>query len=185
MKKLLLGFIAIVLAGQVSLAQPVSDMAVIPMGITVQSIMRLDITKGGNIEFVISRIEELTTGIPFSTSYETSGTVSASQNWDLTLTTDGAFEHATHADLALNVVDYQFTAAIPANTTASPAAINTPASLASPITLFAADGAGTTNYGSNIPFTIQWRCGNGGSLAGTPAGRYTTNIILSLTAGAI
>jgi len=183
MKKLLLGFLSLILAGTVSFAQPVSDMAVIPMGITIQSVMRLAITKGGNIEFVFKSATDVSNGLPsggaYSTEYETTGIINASQNWDLDMTVDESSFIADNggANLDLGVVSFDVT------TSASNTDVLSDTQLAQNLTPLENDGNGN-NLGNNITFAIQWACGVSGlasaSVAGSEAGRYSANVILTL-----
>lgn len=186
MKKVILGFLSIILAGTVCFAQPVSDMAVIPMGITVQSVMRLNITKGGNIEFVFKSGTDVSNGLPasgaYGTTYETAGTITASQNWDLNLTvdeTDFIADNGSGTNLPLNVVSLNV---ICADALADGAALLNDVVLASGIVPI--DDNGGDNLGDNIAFQIQWACGvtalASNTIVGTAAGRYSANIILSL-----
>lgn len=176
MKKLLLGLISIILAGQVSFAQPVSDMAVIPMGITIQNIMRLSITRGGNIEFVFKSADDISNGIGPNAAYNTIGNVVATQTWDLQLVADDAdFVSAGGTNLGgLNIVGFTPTCAAATVTAGVNDLTNTvgaTAITAGPIT-------------SGTAFTLAWECGTANTtsqLAGTEAaGRYTVNVVLSL-----
>ena len=54
MKKLLLISVGLIMAC-LTQAQPVSDNATIPIGVTLNSILRLTVVSGGNIEFVVRR----------------------------------------------------------------------------------------------------------------------------------
>ena len=182
MKKVLLGFISIIFATQVSFAQPVSDMAVIPMGITIQNIMRLTITKGGNIEFVFKSANDITTGLGPNAAYNTTGNVVATQAWNLQLVAD-AGDFVNESGVLLGGLDIVgFTPTCAAATVV--AGINNLTNTAS--TTAITSGAVT----SGTPFTLAWECGTpapGGTtsqLDGTEAaGRYTVNVILSLVAG--
>jgi hypothetical protein len=186
MKKVLLGLISIFMAGQISFAQPVSDMAVIPMGITVQSVMRLNVTKGGNIEFVFKSAADVNAGLPstgaYGTTYETAGTISASQNWDLDLTvdeTDFIADNNGGNNLPLNVVSLD----VITNAGGTPVTQNDVV-LSTPLTLI--DANGTNTLGDGLTFNIRWACGVAAlasqSVIGTAAGRYSANIILTLSA---
>ncbi len=188
MKKLFLGLISLLLAGQVSFAQPVSDQAVIPMGITIQSVMRLTITRGGNMEFVFKSASDIANGVPsaWSSAYQTDGNISASTNWDLELMADaGNFS----TNIPLNVIEYNVTTS-PANTIAGggtnpgplPTNLNT-----NPFDLLTQDtgAGGGDNYGDGLSFTVQWACGAniaGGAVipANAAPGRYAVNFILTL-----
>lgn len=187
MKKILLGLISIIMAGQISFAQPVSDMAVIPMGITVQSVMRLNITKGGNIEFVFKSGTDVQAGIPaggaYTTTYQTLGTVTASQNWDLNLDVDeGSFlaDNGSGINLALAVVSLD---ADDVYVASGAEIVIGGAALTQNMVVIDANAA--NNLGDNIDFDIKWACGNIAlsctSITGALAGRYSANLILTLT----
>ena len=174
MKKVILGFLSIIFAGQVIIAQPVSDMAVIPMGITIQSVMRLTITKGGNIEFVFNSAADRTNGLG-PAGYQTAGSIVSSQAWQLDLTTDAATflgeDGAT--TLILGVVAHTVATAGTNAGTAIAAGL-----LATPLVII--DGGLVTD---DATFTIDWECGTAAATAipaTTAPGRYTVNIILSL-----
>ncbi len=183
MKKVLLGLLSVIFAGQVSFAQPVSDIAVIPMGITINSIMRLNVTSGGNIEFVFNRISDVTTGILYAAGYETNFTVASSVNWGVNMSVDAAnFVNESGDIMTLAVIDYTVTTAAP-NTTAVGAVIGliqTPPDILTWAGIIGADNIGPA---STNTCRIQWQCGEvvaGTTVAGYPAGRYTANIILAL-----
>ncbi len=176
MKKVILGFLAILFAGQISFAQPVSDMAVIPMGITIQNIMRLTITRGGNIEFVFSSAADRLAGLG-GAAYTTAGTVVSTQAWDLELTTDAAqFDDESGTNnLPLATVELATTTA----STGTAALANTALAQGAPGVLVVDAGA-ATDAGT---FSIEWACGTTTPIpAATLAGRYTVNVILSLVA---
>jgi len=185
MKKILFGLISIIFAVQVSFAQPVSDMAVIPMGITVQSVMRLNVTSGGNVEFVFSNINDIQNGIAFGTSYETNFDLAASQPWDLEMNPDaGTFDSESGGSIALNVVEYYMEATIlPAisstNTTNNAGTLAAPVVLATAVATADALESTANNVGT-ATCVIHWRCGVTNSVSGASAGRYTANIYLSL-----
>ena len=72
-------------------AQPVSDRAVIPVAVTLNQVLRLNVTNGGNIEFVFNQIGQYTSGInsggtgsnaPF---YTTDFDIASSTRWELDL----------------------------------------------------------------------------------------------------
>lgn len=44
-------------------AQPVHDVAVIPVAVTINTTMRLNVVSGGNVEFVVNTIEQYQNGI--------------------------------------------------------------------------------------------------------------------------
>ncbi len=88
MKKLFSIIAALMLTFSLTMAQPVSDMGIIPVGVTLNSILRLNISKGGNIEFVVSTISQFEQGIPNSDIYDTKFTVASSVDFDVYMYAD-------------------------------------------------------------------------------------------------
>ncbi len=201
MKKVLLGFLSVILLGTAAQAQPISDNAVIPMAITVNSILRLNVVRGGNIEFVFNNYQDFVTGLS-GTTYSTDVTVTSSGNWDLSVlaATTEFFDQSNIAGsgIALNFVNFNLT-----NTGTNTMGIvgtdteyhaDGGAAVAvgsySDLTNVAANGLvlqGVTNQGAaaDNAFTINWEFGTANtagiiSTAGVTSGRYTTNVLLSL-----
>ncbi len=83
-KSILASAIALIISAS-AFAQPVSDRAVIPIGVTLQQILRLHIINGGNIEFVFNDIADYTSGIANGATgvYDTQVTVASSTDWDI------------------------------------------------------------------------------------------------------
>lgn len=200
MKKLFLGLISLLLAGQVSFAQPVSDQAIIPMAITVNSILRLNIVSGGNIEFVFNTINDVTNGISNSTAYDTRFTVASTTNWQLDFGTDlAAFTAEGGGTLPLNLVALQ----VDDDGTADCLGNATPRCnggtyyggwddlVNASTTLITTTAAGNVGNSSQNAFVIHWECATGnagrqflpnaGGVASAP-GRYSANVFLSLLA---
>jgi hypothetical protein len=59
MRKFLFGFVMLFLS-QLGYGQAVNDQAVIPVSITLNSILRLTVVSGGNIDFVVNTIDQYT-----------------------------------------------------------------------------------------------------------------------------
>ncbi len=87
MKKLFL-ILALVVMGITTKAQAVSDMAVIPIGVTLNSIARLTVTSGGNIEFVVNTMDQYKKGIEATPATTTTFSVASSVKFDVTLQAD-------------------------------------------------------------------------------------------------
>jgi len=81
-KTILASAIALIIAGS-AIAQPVSDRAVIPIGVTLQQILRIHVTNGGNIEFVFNDINDYKNGIVNSAFYDSDVQVASSTDWEL------------------------------------------------------------------------------------------------------
>lgn len=89
MKKLVLGA-AILLIAQLGFGQMVSDQAVVPVSVTLNSILRLTVTSGGNIVFVFNTIDQYTNGIALSPRTTTKFQVSSSRTYSVTMATESA-----------------------------------------------------------------------------------------------
>jgi len=87
MKKLFLILVLAVL-GVTAKAQAVSDMAVIPIGVTLNSIARLTVTSGGNIEFVVNTMDQYENGVDKTPATTTTFSVASSCKFYVTLAAD-------------------------------------------------------------------------------------------------
>jgi hypothetical protein len=189
MKKLILGLLVFLMMGIGSYAQPVSDNAIIPMAITVQSIMRLNIKSGGTMEFVFNKISDLTAGIANSAAYDTNFDISASQDWDLNIGTDATeFISESGATIDLDVITLQIVDGGAATRLAG-AVVTSPFSAAYAVLAsgaLLANATGNAGTAADNEFVINWQCGvaPGATLLsqGAQAGRYTVNVYLSLVA---
>jgi hypothetical protein len=191
MKKLILS-ICIVGLAYFAYAQPVSDNAVIPVSVNLNSILRLNVTSGGNIEFSFNSIGQYTSGISNSDRTDTHFTVSSSIDFDVELWAEDltflGTDNPAHT-LALNYVAYD----MEVEGSGTEGALGNwvlPAGWAA-----LANGTAdivTSNVGSGAgdaaknAFIINWECGTancpGGNLlaASRPADRYATNVFLVL-----
>jgi hypothetical protein len=195
MKKLTFLFLALGIA-ILSYAQPVADNAVIPVSVNLNSILRLNVTSGGNIEFTFSNIDQYTNGLANTDRYDTHFTVASSVDFDVTLSTeDATFIGADNPGntMALNFVAYEIVtngSGVDATNWNLIGVAGTPEDLAQTpanplVESIAGLGAGDITQNA---FIINWECGTaattGGSLlaASLPADRYTTNVYLVLSA---
>ncbi|MEN8122795.1 MAG: hypothetical protein ABFS35_20815 [Bacteroidota bacterium] len=196
MKKVLIGFLSLIFAGQVAVAQPVSDQAIIPMAITINSILRLNIVSGGNMEFVFNSIDQITNGIVNSTAYDTRFTVASSTNWTLNFGTDVADFTATGgAIIPLNLValqvDNDVTGTCFPGRCVSATYFGAYGDLVNATTALINNGTGNVGNSVDNAFVIHWECATAanctsqflptGAVAAGP-GRYSANIFLSLVA---
>ena len=91
MKKLTISLLAVIFSFGAALSQPVSDQGIIPVGITLNSILRLNVTGGGNLEYVINTIDQYTNGVGQPNAlYQTHFTVASSVDYDVDLSADAA-----------------------------------------------------------------------------------------------
>jgi len=198
MKKVLLGLF-ILIGGQAAMAQPVSDNAVIPVSVTLNSILRLTVVTGGNIEFVVNTIDQYTTGIANAPRYTTNFTVASSVNFNVELSTEDASFMGTDnpaSGMLLGNVAYT-TVKNTASTGADPAnwTLQGITALAQPAAVIVnGSGVGVNSAGSTTQnnFDIQWELGTAGAQTASGLGsllsqsiapdRYVTNVYLQLIA---
>ncbi|MBI4930286.1 MAG: hypothetical protein HY841_05955 [Bacteroidetes bacterium] len=91
-KTILASCIAMIIAGS-AMAQPVSDRAVIPLGVTLVQILRIHVTNGGNIEFVFNDIEDYKNGITNAQGngfYDSDVQIASSTEWQLDMGAEDA-----------------------------------------------------------------------------------------------
>ena len=80
MKKIILSLAGLLTFGSM-IAQPVADNAIIPVSVTLNSILRLNVVSGGNIEFVVNTLDDYANGINdggANARYHTTFTVASS-----------------------------------------------------------------------------------------------------------
>jgi len=194
MRKLVFAFFMLILS-QVSFGQAVNDQAVIPVSVTLNSILRLTVVSGGNIDFVVNTITQYTDGINelgAGTQYHTIFTVASSEDFNVTLRAEDATligqDDATQT-MPLNNIGFDLTET---GTGADPGNWALPAAVL-PLTNIAANvvtGVNGFSAGSALQnnFTIRWRLGTAeGTMIGTSLlaqsltpDRYITNVFLEL-----
>lgn len=181
-------------------AQPVSDRAVIPVAVTLNQILRLNVTDGGNIEFVFNTIDNYKNGISNTAFYDTDFNVASSTNWSLDMGSEGATFFGTDDPtntMALNAVCYQIAVAgtyTLANNYAEPtSAISGFVDLATSATVITEGGVNGFNGGdiTDNAFTINWEAGTTNCGINTGAtdnmlsdnitpDRYVTNVTMDI-----
>ena len=185
MKKLSISIIAILFSLGTVFSQPVSDLGVIPVGITLNSILRLNVTSGGNIEYIVNTINQYTNGIGALPRYETHFTVSSSVDFDVALYADAAnfvgVDDVTHTipldNLAYTVSGGDASSTLIAGLTALTNTTTTE------IIQSATGNAGDVTKNA---FVLAWELGTLPSGSGTllaqsiPSDRYVANVILEL-----
>ena len=182
--------------------QPVSDRAVIPVALTLNQILRLNVEDGGNVEFVFNRIDDYETGIPNGDFYDTRLTVASSTRWQLEMGAEDAtfigIDNPANT-LPLTYAGFQLTAGgnhtfgveLTDPATANAAAIPLAAFPVTVIGSAVAGGAGATNAGDVLDniITINWEANTAAILGATvplidldqSPDRYITNVLLDLS----
>ncbi len=182
MKKLMTIFLALGIS-LYSFAQAIDDEAVIPVSITLNSILRLNVTSGGNIEFVFNNLNQYTLGIATNARYNTDFNVSSSIDFDVDLTpentsffigTDDPGHQMGIEYVRINVIE---AVAGPSDVFGGPTAF-IPAQANYEIVSY--DGS-NSNAGTGLvnSFTIQWDV-MPIIAADLAADRYSNNFFLSL-----
>jgi len=198
MKKYVFLFLLSILAYNASsYAQAVDDRAVIPVAVTLNSILRLNVKSGGNIEFKFNTLEQYQTGIGNTSEYDTQISVASSVNWQLTLgaedgyliKTDTVSVDAGAQDMDLDYIGFTVDDDNSSNTSTNNATSVTDLDQITSASPILENGGGTGNAGSahENSFTIHWECATGtspvlGPLLGSnlTGGRYATNVFLIL-----
>ena len=192
MRKLLFT-LALAVLSQVSFGQAVNDQAIIPVSVTLNSILRLTVVSGGNIDFVVNTIDQYTSGINNGggdARWQTNFTVSSSQDFDVTLAAEDATlfgqDDPGHT-MPLNNIGFDLTGlgGGPLNW-ALPATVLALTNVAQNIVTGVA-GASAGDATQNN-FTIQWRLGTGEGTMNSSSllaqsltpDRYITNVFLEL-----
>lgn len=191
MKKLLISVCALGFA-LCSNAQAIVDNAVIPVSVNINSIMRMNVVSGGNIEFSFNTINQYTNGIGNGSRYDTKFTVASSVDFKVLLySEDDKFygaDDATHT-MELGLVGFKVKYEGSATLDDSDyqkdwTNLSGKNSDATACTLVKSNGG---DIAANA-FTINWSCGDvtegaSGSVlsANLAPDRYSTNIFLVLS----
>jgi hypothetical protein len=187
-----------------SYCQPVSDRAVVPVALTLNQILRLNVVDGGNIEFVFNRIDDYETGIANADIYDTRITVASSTSWQLNMgAEDATFIGVDNPanTLPLGYVGFQITsqgthtfgAELTDLGTANAAVIPLPVYPVTVVGSRAAAAAQSTNAGDILDniLTINWEANtNAAGLLSVvdpiidinqAPDRYVTNVLLDIS----
>jgi len=201
MKKLLFCLTGLLLMGTIAFSQPVHDNAVVPIGVTLNQILRLNILTGGNIEFVFTNIDQYEVGIT-GANYTTTFNVAASQDWDMEWDTDDASLigdigiAASNIELSNVGMYIECTGTHTTGGAAGASNMSIPFSSAGTVGDLSNGGeeiidASTDHNGGDAQdnsFTIHWYCGTG-TVDMTQVsfidqdyepGRYSTNVLFSI-----
>ncbi len=196
MKKLIFIFAGLFLMTNVASSQGIDDRAVIPVAVTLNSILRLNVTSGGNIEFNFNTLADYTNGIVNSDAYDTQFTVASSVDWEVVMFSEE--DNLVGTDMAdgsstmpLDNIGYRVDH-IGTGTTADlfiiPSESSTAALTNSEIAIVGNAGTNAGDVDQNS-FIIHWRCGVPGEgdmntlsilEQNLAADRYATNVFLTL-----
>ena len=113
MKKLTISFLAVIFSLGTVFSQPISDMGIVPVGVTLNSILRLNITGGGNLEYSINTMAHYTGGIIAQAPYITTFTVASSVNFSVDLYADNADFTGVSTGAAMDIRNLGYTIAVP------------------------------------------------------------------------
>ena len=192
-----ISFLAVMLfCGLATFAQAVKDRNVIPVAVSLNQVLRMTVTNGGNIEFVFNTIDDYKNGIsaergnPGDGMYKTDFTVSSSTRWNLTYGAEQATFLGTDDPsrlLALDNVGFTITnngihtfetPGSLKNTTVGASLFSAPTNNASevaalqayPVVLIEDNDDDAANAGdiADNSFTLNWRCGTVEVAATTP-----------------
>jgi len=184
MKKLIFAF-TVLLFSQFSFGQTVQDNATIPVSVTLNSILRLQVKTGGNIQFVFNTMDQYTSGIGYTAGTTTTFTVASSTNFSVSM---GAEDDAlygvetgdrvlTTGSIPLNVVRFNVTG----GTGIMAAATDLPLTIVTAPTVIVDAGVSGAAGAANT-FDVEWSAGTHAGLGvmDYPADVYVTNVFLNL-----
>jgi hypothetical protein len=177
----------------------VDDRAVVPVSVTLNSILRLNIESGGNVEFNFNTLNQYQNGITNSTQYDTKLSIASSVDWNLKMgAEDGSLVQTdsvgTGTNMPLGYIGYEINSTgtgsnytIPSDGTVEP--LQQLSTIADGSEQIQNSGGNAGGIGAN-QFTVHWECGTGngnlttGSLLGSnfTGGRYSTNVFFILEA---
>jgi hypothetical protein len=202
MRKFITIIFGLALLTNVTFAQ-VSDKAVIPVAVTLNSILRLNIVSGGNIEFAFNNLMDYEAGIPNSDAYDTQFTVASSQDWTVSMyVEDDQFIGTSVGDtlggnhvMPLNNVGYEMTytgSGDVSNYSLHNGDTPPKGLIAGTQQIVAPDGTSNAGPISLNAFTINWECGTTPGIGtgmnpntlleqNLSSDRYTTNVFLILS----
>lgn len=159
MRRIILG-VAMLLTAQSGFGQAVRDNAVIPVSITLNAILRLSVTSGGNIQFVVNTIEQYESGIGNSSQYTTTFQVASSRNFEVNMGAEDPQFIGIETGSLLFSLDNLGYRVDPGTST------GTVDPLVQPLVSFSAlDDIVTGNAGGTVDHTyrILWELGTGGN----------------------
>ncbi len=196
MKKFTFLLIGSFLLSNLSYGQAVDDRAVIPVAVTLSSILRLNVVSGGNVEFTFNTLADYQNGIENSPSYDTKFTVASSVHWDVVMYSEEADLVSTDevggSTMPLDNIGYSVSSEgwpdladlnFESNDITAPAALT-----AGEVVIVGYDATPNAGDITGNDFTIHWQCGtqigdmNGSSILNQQlaADRYATNVFLIL-----
>ena len=192
----LVGMIGL-LSVNMSYSQAVDDRAVVPLSVTLNSILRLNIESGGNVEFNFNTLEQYENGISGlgqNDQYSTKITVASSVDWNLQMgaedeglvSTDtvGAVPSMElgYITFQVDLSDGNLTDGTEVNADVTEAALPY---IGDDINIIENAGGNAGDVDQNS-FRIDWACGTNfnsiGTLMGSnlTGGRYSTNVFFIL-----
>ena len=176
-------------------AQAVQDNVVIPVSVTLNSILRMNVTSGGNIEFIVNTMEQYQNGISESPRYTTTFTVASSLEFDVLLNAEtdfiGSDDFSASNTLTIDNLGYIMevggTGIEGTNWDITSTATVSAVTLAQAPIIQSLGGLGAGDINQN-KFLIKWRLGTMEGTMNTntlisqsiPSDRYTTNVFLVL-----
>lgn len=165
---------------QFSFGQAIQDNATIPVSVTLNSILRLTVTTGGNIQFVFNTMDQYANGIINTAGTTTTFQVASSRDFAVTI---GAEDDNLYGvedvanTLPLATLEYTLSTSGTRAGTLTPAAGTYVALTQVPGSTIVTSLAG--GAAENI-FSVEWRAGVGTPVLDGVADVYVTNVFLNL-----
>jgi hypothetical protein len=195
-----------VLLGLSAFSQPISDRSVVPVAVTLNQILRMNIIDGGNIEFSFNSIADYESGLSNSAFYDTRFNVAASMPWRINVYAESSSLVGTDdpsLTMSLNHVAFSVSVAAGAahafgTELVDVSTYNAASSALRDVATTTIIGSTSSTGGSNLntgdiddnSFTIHWEVGTGAGAGGVNqtslinmgylADRYVTNVFFEL-----
>lgn len=150
----------------------VQDNAVIPVSVTINSVLRLQVNSGGNIQFVFNTMNQFSGGITNTSNTTTKFTVSSSRPYKINLSPENSslIGLTTSGNADLGLLQY---------TVDTGPGIKTPGT--QPLANGSTEIVDNSVPASNENYDLKWEAGTGSVKAtGIPPDTYVTNVFLTL-----
>lgn len=171
MKRIILSLALLGICGM-GMAQ-VQDNAVIPVSVTINSVLRLQVNSGGNIQFVFNTMSQFTQGIDNSTNTTTKFSVSSSRAYTVNLKAEDAnlIGITTGAPAPLSLITFEMAGGNGVSNIVNQALDDSDIAIVN-----------NSNPANNEKYDIKWAAGTaaGASATGIAPDTYVTNVFLTL-----
>ncbi len=177
MKKLIIAFSALLIS-QFSFGQLIQDNATIPVSVTLNSILRLQVKSGGNIQFVFNTMTQYNNGIAATPGTSTTFTVASSRQFSVIMGAEDANLIGVESGLTIPLAVIEYTLDNSSGIGFVAGAVNSLTQITANTEIVDAGVAGAAD--ADRTFFIEWSAGINSSVFNLPSDVYVTNVFLNL-----